>query len=232
MPQMAAHFGYDGLWVDGEHRAWDATAQREMILRHHLAGIDCVFRPSAVEKADLSRVLEDGASALMIPMVNTPERARDLVQAAKFPPLGDRGLDGSGLDAQFWVGRSADYLEQANRETALILQIETPQAVERVEEIASVEGVDILFMGPGDLSVRLGCAPSLQEPKLRAVLERMAAACARHGKPWGFPAGTVEDVRTLVAMGALFVNFGGEFMGVLKELERCGAALQEVLGEG
>src|SRR3954469_15612798 len=63
-PQMAAHFGYDAVWVDAEHRAWDAREIREMILRHHLAGIDCVFRPSAVEKADLSRLLEDGASAL------------------------------------------------------------------------------------------------------------------------------------------------------------------------
>jgi 2-keto-3-deoxy-L-rhamnonate aldolase RhmA len=232
LPQMAAHFGYDAVWVDAEHRAWDAREIREMILRHHLAGIDCVFRPSAVEKADLSRMLEDGATALMIPQVNTAERARELVAAAKFPPLGDRGLDGSGLDAGFFVGRSATYPEDANRETALILQIETPEAVANAEAIAAVPGVDLLFMGPGDLSLRLGCAPSLQEPKLGAALAEMVAACKKQGKPWGYPAGTIQDARTLVEMGAQFLVFGSEFMGVLGHLQKCGAELDELLKVG
>ncbi len=232
MPAIAAHFGYDAVWVDAEHRAWDAIQVREMILRHHHADIDCIFRPSSTERASISRFLEDGASALMIPMVNTPERARQLVEFAKFPPLGDRGLDGSGIDGGFWVGRDADYPLQANRQTALIVQIETPQAVENSADIAAVEGVDVVFMGPGDLSLRLGCAPSLEEPKLRAALEKMAEGCARHKKPWGFPVGTMEDARTIIGMGAQLVNFGSEFMGVLKHLETCAAQWKEILGEG
>lgn len=230
LPQMAAHLGYDAVWVDAEHRAWGALETREMLLRHHLAGVDCVFRPSAVEKADLSRILEDGATALMIPQVNTPERAQALVNAAKFPPIGDRGLDGSGLDASFWVGRTPTYVEDANRETALILQIETPEAVANAEAIAAIHGVDILFMGPGDLSLRLGCAPSLQEPKLAAALQQMIAACKNQNKPWGYPAGTIQDVRTLVDMGAQFIVFGSEFMGVLQHLQSCSAQLDELLG--
>lgn len=230
MPAMASHFGYDAVWVDAEHRAWDPVQVREMILRHHQADIDCVFRPSSTERAALSRHLEDGATALMIPMVNTAERARQLVEFTKFPPLGERGLDGSGLDAQFWVGRPADYVAQANRETALIVQIESPEGVENSADIAAVEGVDIVFMGPGDLSLRLGCAPSLQEPKLRAALERMAEGCRRHGRPWGFPVGTIEDARTVIGMGAQFVNFGSEFFGVHSHLESCTAQWNEHLG--
>lgn len=232
LPAMAAHFGYDAVWVDAEHRAWDPAQVREMLLRHHLADIDCVFRPSSVERASLSRHLEDGATALMIPMVNTAERARQLVEFAKFPPLGDRGLDGSGLDAKFWVGKGADYTEASNRETALIVQIETPEAVANSADIAAVEGVDIVFMGPGDLSLRLGCAPSLAEPKLRAALERMAEGCRKHRKPWGFPVGTIEDARTIIGMGAQFVNFGSEFMGVMKQLEACAAQWNQLLGDG
>src|SRR5436190_11745620 len=135
MPAMAAHYGYDAVWVDAEHRAWDPIQVREMILRHHHADVDCVFRPSIRERAGLSRYLEDGASALMIPMVNTAEHAKQLVDFTKFPPLGDRGLDGSGIDAGFWVGKGADYCAQANRETALIVQIETSQALENAAEI-------------------------------------------------------------------------------------------------
>ena len=230
LPAMAAHFGYDAVWVDAEHRAWDATQVREMILRHHHADIDCVFRPSSTERAALSRYLEDGATALMIPMVNTAERARQLVDFVKFPPLGDRGIDGSGIDADFLVGKAPDYTQQANIETALIVQIETPEAVENASAIAAVNGVDIVFIGPGDLSLRLGCAASLQEPKLRAAVEQVAAACKKHGKPWGFPVGTIEDARTIAGMGAQFINFGNEFMGVMKQLETCSAQWKEAFG--
>jgi 2-keto-3-deoxy-L-rhamnonate aldolase RhmA len=231
MPLMAAHYGYDGVWVDGEHRAWDPTQVREMILRHHHADVDCVFRPTFTERAPLTRCLEDGATGLMIPMVNTAERARQLVEITKFPPPGDRGLDGAGIDAGFLVKKGADYTLEANRQTALIVQIETPEAIENCEAIAAVEGVDILFIGPGDLSLRLGCAASLQEAKLRKAIDSVAAACKRQKKAWGFPAGTIEDVRTLVGLGAQFVNYGSEFMAVMKQLEMYSTQWKEVLGE-
>jgi 2-keto-3-deoxy-L-rhamnonate aldolase RhmA len=167
----------------------------------------------------------------MIPQVNTPERAWELVQHAKFPPLGDRGLDGSGLDTGFWVGKDPDYVQAANRETALILQIETPLALENAEAIAAIDGVDILFLGPGDLSLRLGCAPSLAEPKLRAGLDRMIAACQKHKKPWGFPVGSIADARTIVELGGQFINYGSEFFGVYQHLESSSAQLRELLGD-
>src|SRR6185295_5064527 len=141
-PHMASHFGYDGIWMDGEHHNWNPREIETMIAQHHLANIDCVWRTPALEKSTLSRLLEDGATALMIPHVNTPERARQLVEAAKFPPIGDRGLAGDGMDAGFWVGIPPDYTSYANRETFLVVQIETPLAVENVEAIAAVEGVD------------------------------------------------------------------------------------------
>lgn len=222
-PALAAHFGYDAVWVDAEHRVWEPREVREMVLRHHLAGVDCIFRPSSTEGTALSRVLEDGVTALLIPMVNTAERARDLVAFTKFPPLGDRGLDGSGLDAGFSVGRLPDYTARANAETALIALIESPLGVENVEAIAAVEGVDLVFVGPGDLSLRLGCKNSLGEPKVRAAFEAVAAACKRQGKPWGGPAGTIEDAKLLIELGAQFVNFGSEFGGVMKHLEACSA---------
>src|SRR5437899_615375 len=129
-PHLAAHFGYDGVWMDAEHRAWNPREIEMMIAAHRLADIDCIWRTPALEKAALSRLLEDGATGLMIPQVNTAERARLLVAATKFPPLGDRGIDGAGLDAGFWVNKPADYVQAANRETFLVVQIETPPALE------------------------------------------------------------------------------------------------------
>ena len=229
-PSVAAHFGYDGVWMDAEHNAWDAREIETMLLRHHDADIDCVWRPSLTEKSALYRLLEDGATGLMIPMVNTAERARELVAAMKFPPLGERGLDGSGIDADYWVAKADDFTAQANRETFLVAQIETQQALDAAEAIAAVPGVDVLFIGPGDLSLRLGCSAAVNDPAMLEAQKRVAAAAKKHGKAWGRPAGDAESARTIVALGAQFVVLGGELQAIIKVLGECSAQLDEVLG--
>jgi 2-keto-3-deoxy-L-rhamnonate aldolase RhmA len=229
-PHFAAHFGYDGAWIDAEHRNWNPREIETMLAQHRLAGIDCIWRTPALEKAALSRLLEDGATGLMIPQVNSPERARQLVAATKFPPLGDRGIDGAGLDAGFWVNKPADYVQAANRETFLAVQIETPLALEHVDDIAAVEGVDSLFVGPGDLSLRLGCAASLKEPKMREALERVASISRKHRKPWGIPVGTIEDARTVVDLGAQLLVFGSELWAIHNHLRDCREQLDGLLG--
>jgi 4-hydroxy-2-oxoheptanedioate aldolase len=228
-PRLAAEFRYDGIWVDAEHRVWDPSDISAMLALHHLADIDCLWRPATVEKTGLYRLLEDGAAGLMIPHVSTPQRAQELVQAVKFPPLGDRGLDGAGLDADFLVGKPADYTDQVNRETFLTVQIETPLAVENVEAIAAVPGVDVLFLGPGDLSLRLGCSPAVNDPTIMAVQERLAAAAREHGKAWGRPVGSPDDARAVVQLGAQLVAFGNDFWAVHQHLAACASALDEVL---
>ncbi|HEY1082075.1 MAG TPA: aldolase/citrate lyase family protein [Prosthecobacter sp.] len=229
-PQMAAHFGYDAVWMDGEHRGWGTREVADLVARHHLADIDCLYRPPTLEKTGLSRLLEDGVSALMIPQVNDVARARQLVEATKFPPLGDRGLDGSGMDSGFWIQRGPDYTRQRNHETVLILQIETPAALESMEAIAALPGADALFLGPGDLSLRLGCTASIRDPKIHEAVERMAAVCKTHGKPWGFPVGNIEDARTVVEMGCQILCLGNEFWAVHDHLKFHGEQLQNLLG--
>lgn len=222
-PALAAHFQYDGIWVDGEHRAWESREAETMMGRHHAADIDCVWRPPTKEKGALYRLLEDGASGLMIPHVATADEARALVSAIKFPPLGDRGLCGGGRDASYWVGKPDDYTAQANRETFLVVQIETPQALEKVDAIAAVPGVDVLFLGPGDMSLRLGCSPAVDDPKMRDAQTRIADAASRHGKAWGRPVGTAADMNTIVEAGAQFVAYGSEFAALSTHLAACAA---------
>lgn len=230
-PRMAAEFHYDGIWVDAEHRVWDPAETATMLALHHLADIDCLWRPATTEKTGLYRLLEDGAAGLMIPHVSTPQRAQELVQAVKFPPLGDRGLDGSGLDSDFWVGKPADYTDQVNRETFLVVQIETPQALENVDAIASVSGVDVLFLGPGDLSLRLGCSPAVDDPVMLDAQRRVAAAASQHGKAWGRPVGSAADAQAVVQLGAQLVAFGNDFWAVHQHLADCAAGLNAILGQ-
>ena len=230
-PALAAHFHYDGIWVDAEHRPWDPREVEAMLARHRMADIDCLWRPPTKEKTPLYRLLEDGATGLMIPHVSTPEQARELVQAVKFPPFGDRGLDGSGPDANFWVGAPKDYPEQANRETFLVVQIETPQGLDNAEAIAAVPGVDVLFLGPADMSLRAGCAAAVDDPLMLEMQKKIAAAVRRHGKAWGRPVGNADDARAIIQLGAQLVAFGSAFWAIHRHLAECAAQFDQMLGE-
>lgn len=229
-PAFAAAAGYDAVWVDGEHRPWNPREIADFAARHHLADIDLLFRPPTTEKTGLSRLLEDGVTALMIPQVNTAAEAARLAQAVKFPPLGERGVDGSGLDGGFWLGRMPDYPALRNRETLLIVQIETPAAVPELGAIAAVPGVDALLFGPGDFSLRAGGEASIRNPAVRAAVDAMAAACDAAGKPWGFPVSNVEDAKTVVGLGCRILAMGNEFWAIHDHLKQCGRQLDELLG--
>jgi 4-hydroxy-2-oxoheptanedioate aldolase len=191
-----------------------------------------MWRPPTKEKNALYRLLEDGAAGLMIPHVSTPEHARELVQAVKFPPLGDRGLDGSGLDGNFYINLPPTYPQDANRETFLVVQIETPLALENVEAIAAVPGVDVLFLGPGDMSLRLNCSPSVNDPQMMAAQKKIATAAKKHGKAWGRPVGTGEDAKVVIDLGAQLVAHGGVHLAILRHLQACQADFDKVLGKG
>ncbi len=230
-PALAAHFHYDGIWVDAEHCPWDPHQAEAMIGRHHAADIDCMWRSGTKEKNALYRLLEDGATGFMIPHVGSADEARALVNAIKFPPLGDRGYSGGGRDARYWIGKPADYIEQANRETFLTVQIETPDALAAVDAIAAVPGVDILFLGPGDMSLRMGCTAAVDDPRMAEVQKQIAAAARKHGKAWGRPAGSAADVKAIVGLGAQFVALGSEFGALHQHLAACCTQFDEVLGE-
>jgi len=200
----AARAGYDCIWLDLEHRALAIRETQALLAFSHLYDIDIMLRPPTLEKAGLYRYLEDGAAGLLIPHVSTVEKARMLVDAVKFPPLGDRGIDNAGLDADFNLHDADEYVAWANRETFLTVQIETPEGVRNAEAIAAVEGVDMIFVGPGDLGLRLRQSG---EMSLDEAWERVAAACRKHGKAFGGPTRDLTEMKLRREQGAqLFVH--------------------------
>lgn len=230
-PKQAALAGYDGVWIDGEHRAWDHREAQAMIAFHHIADIDCLWRPPTLEKTGLYRLLEDGAAGVIIPHVSTPEKAAAIVEATKFPPLGDRGFDGVGLDCGLQF-QNFDYAKDCNRETSVSVQIETTLALKNADAIAAIEGVDILFLGPGDMALRLDCSPAADDPKMMEAQRRVAQAAADHGKAWGRPVGSKEDLEIVVELGAKFVIMGGEFTWLMNGMAAANAEFDQVLGDG
>ncbi len=212
----AAHNGFDCIWLDLEHRNLSDRDVQALLVQSHLHDIDIMVRPATTEKSRLYRYLEDGAAGLMIPHVNTAEKARMLVDAVKYPPIGDRGLDGAGLDADFYCGNTDEFVKGANAETFLVVQVETPPAVNNVEQIASVPGLDGIFVGPGDLGLRLKLDPG--KMTLEAAIERVAAACAKNGKAWGLPVGTPEILQQRQKQGGQLLNYGGDFGAIMDML--------------
>lgn len=224
----AAHFGFDCIWLDLEHRCLQDREVQSLLGLFHLYDIDCMLRPPTREKTRLGRYLEDGATGLMVPHVSTPEEAADLVRSTKFPPIGERGLDGAGLDSDFLLAGGPEYVEAARRETFLVVQIETPLAIDNVQEIAAVPGLDGLFVGPGDLSLRQRLAPD--GPQLEEAMACTAAAAARHGIAWGCPTFDPEDIRRRREQGAQLIAYGGDFMALMQALEQRQQELDDALG--
>lgn len=117
MPSYAANLGYDAIWLDTEHNTWDPRELQRMILLHRLADIDCIVRTGNRTPHHLYHLLEDGATALMVPLVNSREEAEALVDRVKFPPFGQRGLDGASVDNDFYLHGTDRYRTEAKRTT-------------------------------------------------------------------------------------------------------------------
>lgn len=229
--RYAAHYNYDGIWLDLEHRNLDNREVQHLLALCQLYDIDCMVRPPTVQRTRLYRYLEDGATGLMIPFVADAAMAREIVAAAKYPPIGNRGLDGAGLDSNFggdtWI-QGSTYIEDANRETFIVAQIETPESVGNAEEIAAVPGIDALFVGPGDLGLRLDTFPELGMTIDDAVAQA-AAAADKHGKVWARTASSIEEVDRCRRQGSLMIPFGGDF-ALGDVLRRASAELDKMLG--
>ncbi|MBQ38387.1 MAG: 4-hydroxy-2-oxovalerate aldolase [Gemmatimonadaceae bacterium] len=223
----AAHCAFDAIWLDLEHRAMDPREVQSLLAMCHQHDIDAMVRAPTTERTLLYRYFEDGAAGLLMPLVADAEEARRIARAVKFPPIGNRGLDGAGLDSDFMLAAEG-FTDDANRETFVFCQIETPRALDEAEGIAAVEGVDGLFIGPADLGLRLG----LQEggASLEEAIARVAEAAKRHNKAWGIAGGGPEQWQRYRQMGAQMLIGAGDFAltGVLAEARK---NFDEVLGE-
>lgn len=232
---VAAANGYDAIWLDLEHRPMDAREVQAILAFCHLYDIDCIIRTPTREKSQLYRYLEDGAAGLMIPLIETAEEAQEIVKKVKFPPLGDRGLEGRGLDANFGIDTPNDdarerFVQHANRETLLIVQLESPAASRQAEAIAAVEGVDMLFAGPSDFDIRARQLPPKERMTFDESLAIIAAACERYGKWWGVMPRHLEHVRDYTARGAKFIPWGIDVVLLTNGLKQHAQDLNEIFG--
>jgi 4-hydroxy-2-oxoheptanedioate aldolase len=199
---------WDWMWLDGQHGEMGYEQTLALVRACDLIGRPAVVRVPGHEFGGIGKALDMGAAAVITPVVDTVEHARAVVDAAKFPPLGKRSYGGRRpIDFQ---GRN--YADTANRDTLLIAQIESPQAIENADAIAAVDGVDALFLGPDDLMLRRGF--SMTSPKSRETLGKdmdlVIGACRKHGKV-GVMVGVGEEMlRLCLSMGFQMIVSGSD----------------------
>lgn len=181
LAEAAVHIGWPFILIDTEHGVSgldSAVAVHRAVLS---AGGDAVIRVPSADPTHLKRVLDRGFRSIMVPMVNTPEDAKALVAACRYPPRGRRGYAASVVRASAY-GTVPDYVANANDDLLLIAQIEDIGAVDRIPEIAAVEGIDSLFLGPNDLAGSMGLLERLDHPDAMAAYERVEEKVLASGK--------------------------------------------------
>ena len=216
LAETVGRIGYDCIWLDLEHRPWGYDAIDPISLACRSTGIDLMARIHKAGYGDPMRALEFGANGLMVPHIRSAQEARQWVEWSRFPPLGKRGMDGAGADADYALANPREYLEHVAQEVFLVFQIEDRDAVETIDEIADVEGFDVFFVGMGDLSLSYGVPFDFGNPILQEALERVAEAAQKTGRWWGTPTGTPEHAQRIIDLGGRMITAGGDHMALLK----------------
>lgn len=204
--------GFDWLLFDSEHAPVEVAGLQPLLQAAAVGSSAAVVRPAWNDKVLIKRILDIGAQTVLVPFVQTPEEAAEAVAATRYPPKGIRGVSGASRASRF--GTAKNYFDVANDEICVLVQVETGEALERVEEIAAVEGVDGVFIGPSDLAASLGYLGRPGDAAVQSVLKDAAARIVAAGKAPGILATNVEDARRYISWGYRFVA-GGIDAGLL-----------------
>ena len=206
--ETMAHQGWDTLTIDMQHGMIDDAALVPMLQAISTTDTVPIVRVPWLEPGIVMRALDAGAYGVICPMVNTREDAQKLVAYTHYPPRGTRSF--GPLRAVLYAG--ADYVQHANDTIVTFAMIETAEALDNLDDILSVEGLDAIYIGPSDLSLALGCKPTFDdlEPKAFEAVEHILARAKAHGVVAGIHNGTPEAALKRIAKGFQFVTIGSD----------------------
>lgn len=214
----------DVVCLDQEHAPFGPSELDACVAVARALGLPALVRVPGAAPEHIGRALDLGATGVLVPHVDTPEQARAAVAAARFSPDGTRGYAGSHRASRYATRSIATNLADAAAEVTVVVQIESPAAVAAVDDIASVRGVDALFVGPVDLTVSMG-ATSTEDPAVVAAVARVVDAGRRAGVPVGAFAASPHDMRDLNARGVALVLAGSDHAAILDGMRRLRADL-------
>jgi 2-keto-3-deoxy-L-rhamnonate aldolase RhmA len=206
---MLAACGLDFVIFDMEHGRCDIALLSEMVASCRGSDIFPIARVPDAAFAPLSRVLDLGARGVLVPRVETRQQAEDIVSQLKYAPQGRRGV-ALGIAQDLYRAGNAEFFAQANEETCVILLLETEKAFANLDEIISVPGVDVAWVGHYDLTVSMGIPTQFEHPRLLAAMDALVAACERHGVAPGFLPPTPESAVHWIQKGFRLISLGSD----------------------
>lgn len=227
--KMLALSGHDFVWLDTEHSMleWDTLLS---LVQYALAtGITPLVRVTDLEYSLVARSLDLGAQGIIIPRVETREEVERAVSYVKYPPLGRRGAGGRARYAYEPYG-VAEAVEKANAETMVVVQVESPTAVANLDEIASVPGVDVVCVGPQDLSINMGLPGQFDNPTFIETIRSIVTTCDKYNIPVGMVSRDANAFRTWVDVGCRFLVCGSDGNYIAQGSIRDVQILREIVG--
>lgn len=207
---MLAAAGFDFVIVDMEATCLNIQTVGDIAVASRNSDLCTIVRVPSMEGHFMSRLLDGGAHGLLVPKVETREQVEDIIRATKYHPLGLRSFAPGRAGSNYVTTGIENIMTQANEETLIALLIETGQAIETVEELVSVEGVDVALIGPNDLSQDLGIPGEVRHPQIMQGIDRVIAACWRNNIAAGFSVGDVDSAREWLSKGVRFLVYSND----------------------
>ena len=203
--EILGYTGLDFVIIDTEHGPYDTMQMSDLIKSADLAGLAPIVRIADVTHKEIQRAVDNGAQGLIVPCLNTVDEFKKVVELAKYAPIGKRGFikaRGCGFGNEEWAsGSLTEYMENSNERLLVLPQCETAEALECIEEIVSINGLDGIFIGPFDLSISMGIPAQFSDPRFQAALERIFRACKYAGKLCMIFTNNPEESRKYLAAG-------------------------------
>jgi len=207
--ELVAMTGFDCIWLDQEHIATDWSMICAQIWAAKAHDVDTMVRVSRGGYSDYIRPFEADATGILVPHIMNVEDARKVINMTRFHPIGRRPVDGGNSDGAYCMMDFNEYLQQANDQRFISLQIEDPEPLDTMEEIADLEGFDMLFFGPGDFSHGIGAPGQWDHPELLKTRERVAKVAHKYGK-FAATVGGLGNYKNLIDMGYNFINISSD----------------------
>lgn len=229
--EMIGFFGaFDAVWLDQEHGGLTMEQIENGARAARATGLDSFVRLAATDYATVMRPLEAGAGGVMAAQVRNARQTEDVIRWSKFHPRGLRGVNSTGVDGRYGTLPFAEYSRRANVETFVAIQIEHVEAVEDVENIAAVKDVDLLFVGPADLSQSMGLPGEWDHPRVWQAVDRVANAAKANGIHWAILPPNLPYARRCVEQGCRMLSLGIDVWAVQRGLQAFRAEYPEYLG--
>ena len=224
--EIAARCGYDCIWLDMEHVPNTLHDVENHIRAAKMHDVDTLVRVKRGNYSNMIHPLEMDAAGIMVPHVMNAEDARRVAWYTKFHPIGRRPLDGGNSDGGYCSIPLQQYIKEANEQRFTMIQIEDPEPLDELDEIAQVEGIDILLFGACDFSHGIGTPGDFDNPRIAETRKRVAEVARKYGKFAGIP-GTVDNFQELVDMGYQFITVGADVVSLWKSFSSTAATISK-----